>query len=70
MLTLDVEQQSLRYDTVFSCCVVCYNTGNSPDNDKLTVTSRLPVLASPHCSIFQGCHTTGKSSTCSNNKPI
>lgn len=68
MLTLHVEQQSLRYDTVPSCCIVCYSTVNSRDNDKLTVASRLPELASPHCSIFQGCHT--KSSTCSNNKPI
>lgn len=68
MLTLHVEQQSLRYDTAPSCCIVCCNTGYSRDNDKLTVTSRLPVLASPHYSIFQGCHT--KSSTCSDNKPI
>ena len=68
MLTLHVEQQSLRYDTVPSCCIVCYNTSNSHDNDKLPVTSRLPVLASPLCPIFQGRHT--KSSTCSNNKPI
>ena len=68
MLILHVEQQSVRYDTIPSCCIVCYNTGNSRDNDKLTATSRLPVLASPHCSIFQGCHT--KYSTWLNNKPI
>lgn len=52
MLTLDVEQQSLRYDTVPSCCFVCYNNGNSRDKDKRTITSRLPALASPHWSIL------------------